>query len=108
MGRSSHFRTRYPVESMHLKRGSTWIQGIFLAVLTLFFWVFHVRVLKVHFGSDEMMNLYRYWQPPLWKTIAAHMAFWMDMVRPMGAVYYLPLYRLFGLNPYPFSVVRSA
>jgi hypothetical protein len=88
--------------------GTRWLRGIFWGLLAVFFWVFHVQVVKVHFGSDEMMNLYRYWQPPLWKTIAAHFAFWMDLVRPMGAAYYLPVYRLFGLNPYPFSVVRTA
>ncbi|MBV8844717.1 MAG: hypothetical protein JO307_18080, partial [Bryobacterales bacterium] len=41
------------------------------------------------------------------KTIAAEFGFWSKTVRPMGAIYYLPLYGLFGLNPWPFNLVRS-
>ena len=83
------------------------IRAAFFAVLAIFFVEFHRRVLRVHFGPDEMMNLYGHWQPALWRVIAAHFAFWMDIVRPMGAIYYLPLYHWFGLNPWPFSLVRS-
>lgn len=82
------------------------IMGIFLVVLAAFFGVFHRHVIAAHFGSDEMMNLYGHWQPPLWKTLAANVWFWSKTVRPMGAVYYLPLYRLFGLNPAPFALAR--
>jgi hypothetical protein len=85
-----------------------WIRAVFFVVLAVFFVVFHARVVRVHFGSDEMMNLYGYWHPPLGKVVAAYFAPWIDLVRPMGAIYYLPLYRLFGLNPYPFSLVRLA
>src|SRR5215467_752321 len=82
------------------------IQTAFLLVLAAFFWIFHATVFKAHFGPDEMMNLYGHWQPPLWKTLAADLRFWSKTVRPMGAVYYLPMYWLFGLNPVPFSAAR--
>ena len=82
------------------------MQIAFLLVLAVFFCIFHAGVFKAHFGPDEMMNLYGHWQPPLWKTMFADLHFWSKTVRPMGAVYYLPAYRLFGLNPVPFSAVR--
>src|SRR6516165_11124790 len=82
------------------------IQTAFLLFLAAFFWIFHATVFKAHFGPDEMMNLYGHWQPPLWKTMFADLHFWSKTVRPMGAIYYLPAYRLFGLNPVPFSAVR--
>jgi hypothetical protein len=83
-----------------------WIRAAFFVVLAAFFWSFHHLVLRAHFGSDEMMNLYGHWRPPLWRTIAAEFWFWSKTVRPMGALYYLPLYSLFGLNPAPFNFVR--
>ena len=54
------------------------------------------------------MNLYGYWAPPLGKVALAHLLFWSKFVRPLGALYYLPLYAVFGLNPVPFTVVRIA
>ncbi|HEY7338559.1 MAG TPA: hypothetical protein VH639_26970 [Bryobacteraceae bacterium] len=84
-----------------------WAQIAFLIVLAAFFWSFHAGVFKAHFGPDEMMNLYGHWHPPLWKTVAADVHFWSKTVRPMGALYYLPLYSFFGLNPVPFSAARS-
>jgi hypothetical protein len=89
------------------------LRALFWTVLAIFFCVFHAAVPRAHFGSDEMMNLYRHWSPPLWKTIAADFVFWIktigyyQTIRPMGALYYLPLYRLFGLNPLPFNIARS-
>jgi hypothetical protein len=79
-----------------------------LILLVVFFAVFHARVPRAHFGLDEMANLYGYWHRPLWKTALAIPAIWTKVLRPTGAVYYLPLYRLFGLNPHPFGMVRVA
>jgi hypothetical protein len=73
----------------------------------VFFCWFHASVLKVSFGLDEMRNLYSYWNVPLGKVIVSGFIFWNKFVRPMGALYYLPFYHLFGLNPVPFTVVRN-
>jgi hypothetical protein len=59
-----------------------------------------------YFANDEMMNIFGYWDPPFWKVFLAQLAFWSKFYRPMGAVYYLPLYRIFGLNPVPYNLVR--
>ena len=75
-------------------------------LLAAFFWAFQGRALKSHFGPDEMMNIYGYWAPPLWKVLLANLAFWSNFVRPMAAVYYLPLFHMFKLNPVPYSWVR--
>jgi hypothetical protein len=77
-------------------------------LLAAFFWAFQGRALKSHFGPDEMMNLYNYWQPPLWKVLLANLSFWSSFVRPMAAVYYLPLFHLFKFNPVPYTWVRIA
>jgi hypothetical protein len=75
-------------------------------LLAAFFWAFQGRALKSHFGPDEMMNIYGYWNPPLWKVLLAIVSFWSSFVRPMAAVYYLPLFHLFKFNPVPYSWVR--
>ena len=52
------------------------------------------------------MNIFRVWEPPIWKVGLAHLAFWSDFSRPMGALYYLPLFKLAEFNPVPYHVVR--
>lgn len=76
------------------------------AMLAAFFYEFQKRALKAHFGPDEMMNIYGYWSPPLWKVLLSGLAFWTKFVRPMAGIYYLPLFHFFKLNPVPYSVVR--
>ena len=77
-------------------------------LLLAFFAVFHAGALRVYFRDDETMNLYGYWAPPLREVALAHLAFWSKFVRPPGALYYLPLFGIFGLNPVPFTIVRIA
>lgn len=94
---------------MTLLRKRGWLQlGRILGALLLaaFFYAFQKRVLKAHFGPDEMMNIYNVWSPPLWKVLLANLAFWSKFVRPLSALYYLPLFHFFKLNPVPYSVVR--
>jgi hypothetical protein len=76
--------------------------------LLVFFVAFHAGATRAYFGDDETMNLYGYWAPPLGKVALANLVFWSKFQRPMGVLYYLPLYDLFGLNPVPFTIVRIA
>src|ERR1017187_6080925 len=88
---------------------ATRVYSILAALLLLaFFAVFHAGALRAYFRDDETMNLYGYWNPPLGKVALAHLLFWSKFVRPLGALYYLPLYEIFGLNPVPFTIVRIA
>ena len=75
-------------------------------LLAAFFYAFQKRVLKAHFGPDEMMNIYGYWFPPLWRVLLSDLMFWSKFVRPMAGLYYLPLFHFFKLDPVPYSVVR--
>jgi hypothetical protein len=82
-------------------------KSAFWALLLAFFFLFHAHVLKSDFGRDELRNLYSYWNPPLWQVLRSGFTFSNKFVRPMGAIYYLPLYHWFGLNPVPFTVIRN-
>jgi hypothetical protein len=76
--------------------------------LLVFFVAFQAGATRAYFGDDETMNLYGYWAPPIGKVALANVVFWSKFQRPMGVLYYLPLYDLFGLNPVPFTIVRIA
>ena len=82
------------------------------AVLALCVWgsflYFCLPALKVRFAADEMMNMYRHWEPGIWKLALANLTFSNDVIRPMGALYYMPLFKIFGFDPMPFNVVRLA
>ena len=66
------------------------------------------RAVYVHLSSDEMMNIYWYWEPGARKVMWANVLFWRKIMRPMGGLYYLPLFHFFGFNPWPYTVVRLA
>ena len=76
--------------------------------VAVFFLGMSWRAVYVHLSSDEMMNIYWYWEPGAWKVMWANVLFWRKIMRPMGGLYYLPLFHLFGFNPWPYTVVRLA
>jgi hypothetical protein len=53
-----------------------------------------------------MMNIHWYWEAGVAKTLRAQIAPWLPPIRPMGAIYYWPLFKIYGLNPLPFNIVR--
>jgi len=87
---------------------SRWSTVAAALAIAVFFVSYNTRAVDVHFSSDEMMNIYWYWEPGAWKVTWANILFWRAIIRPMGGVYYLPLFHLFGLNPWPYTVVRLA
>src|ERR1039458_8920892 len=54
------------------------------------------------------MNLYGYLQKPAPTLLFDTLRFWSTAYRPLGAYFYLPLYKLFGLNPLPFRITCFA
>jgi hypothetical protein len=61
--------------------------------------------LRAGFAPDDMMNLHGYWYPGFWKSLFSNLLIGSNAYRPMGAVFYLPLFELFGLNPLPYRIV---
>jgi len=78
-----------------------------VALLLAYFLHFALPALGAGFGEDEMMNLYLYWLAGAFKSIQANLCFWSTTLpRPSGALYYLPLYHFFSLNPLPYRIVQ--
>jgi hypothetical protein len=81
--------------------------GAFLAILT-FFLYFAREGVRTHFAADDMMNIGGPWVRGWWLTLADNLRFWSTVVRPMGGLFYISLYRMFGLNPLPYRIAALA
>ncbi len=77
-----------------------------MAILVLYFLHFALPSLAGGFNEDEMTGMYAYWRPGALKLLWANICFWKGFGRPAGALYYLPLYHCFSLNPQPYRVVQ--
>jgi len=64
--------------------------------------------LHSYFAPDDMMNIYGYWSRSPAELLTANLMFFRDTSRPMAAIFYYPLFTLFGLNPLPYRVVCLA
>jgi hypothetical protein len=61
-----------------------------------------------YFAADDMMNLGNYFRLGPWTALESQLLLWEGFYRPMGTVFYLPLYHWFGLNPIPFQITIVA
>ena len=82
------------------------IDVLCVIVLVVYFLHFALPALGVGFAGHDMMNMYSYWLPGSLKSLRANICFWTSFYRPGGALYYLPLYHFFGLNPQPYRIVQ--
>lgn len=74
------------------------------AVLAAYFWFFSWDAIGVKFAPDDLMNMGHYWRLSAGELLIQFVAPWTGGYRPMGAVFYLPLLRWFGLDPAPYHV----
>src|SRR5215831_10353357 len=82
------------------------IDVLCVIVLVAYFLHFALPALGGGFPGHDMMNMYTYWFPGMLKSLHANICFWTSFYRPGGALYYLPLYHFFGLNPQPYRIVQ--
>lgn len=82
------------------------LDAICVAVLVAYFLYFALPARHGGFREDEMMNIWTYWYLGAFRSILGFAEFWTPSYRPGGALYYLPLYDFFGLNPFPYRIVQ--
>src|SRR5262245_40103289 len=80
--------------------------AICVAVLVVYFLHFALPARHGGFREDEMMNIWTYWYLGPFRSILGLAKFWTPDYRPEGALYYLPLYHFFGLNPLPYRIAQ--
>ncbi len=87
-----------------MKKG-WWFAG---AAIAAYFAYFAQGALRAHFAIDDPMNLGIYWRRGLGTSLVDVAMLWRSAYRPMGAVFYLPIYDAFGMNPLPYRIAVLA
>ncbi|HYL78977.1 MAG TPA: hypothetical protein VEU96_32600 [Bryobacteraceae bacterium] len=75
------------------------------AIIVAYFVFFAWDGLHARFSVDDPANIFGYWQRGAWPLIRAQFEFFSTYYRPMGGLFYLPIYDLAGFNPLPYRVV---
>jgi len=75
------------------------------ALILVYFFALAGPGLTTHWAPDDMQNLYFYWSRGVPELIKANLLFVTTYYRPMGGLFYLPLYWMAGLNPLPDRIV---
>ena len=95
--------------SDRLETGRWWtvlgrIDFLLPALIVLFTLPVSVKALRSYFTFDDLMNLNYYLQRP-WVAIGSNLAVFTSFRRPLGALVYLPLFGIAGMNPEPYYLV---
>jgi len=70
--------------------------------LLAFFAYFAGGGLRAGFTGDDLMNLHRYIEQGFAGVAGSMLIFWSTTFRPLGGLFYLTIYNIFGFNPFPF------
>lgn len=77
----------------------------FAVLLASYFLFFNLGSLRVHFALDDLGNMGHYFRLGPWRLILSQFLPWRGDYRPMGGVFYLPVFHFAGLDPLPFQAV---
>ncbi len=88
-----------------LEKAGWWRKAAFAAFLAAYFFAVSRDTGKAGFSSDEMMAIHTYWHPSPWRLLTSQFLMWRGYFRPLGALFYVPNFLAFGLNPAPYHAV---
>jgi hypothetical protein len=77
-------------------------------VVSAYFLYFAAGAVHAHLAADDPTNLGRYYERGVPRVLFDTVAFWSDAYRPVGGLFYLFTYSLFGLSPLPYRLVLLA
>jgi hypothetical protein len=86
-------------------RVQRWRKPACAVLFAAYFFLVSWDTLKAPFAPDEMMNLWAYWHPSPWRLMGSQFMLWHGYSRPMGGLFYVPIFLAFGLNPVPYHAV---
>jgi hypothetical protein len=90
------------------RRWERWRELAFAGLLVGYFLYFNRDTLRVPFAPDDMMNMYGYWRYGTFRLLYSQFLLWHEFYRPMGGLFYYPLFSFFGFNPVPYHAVTLA
>lgn len=79
-----------------------------VAFLLVYFFTFAGGGLWAPFPGDDLMNLHGHLQVSTSSLLRGLPLYWSTMYRPLGGIFYLSIYKLFGFHPFPFRIVCFA
>ena len=82
-----------------------WRKPAYAVLFAAYFFLVSWDSLKAPFAPDEMMNIWGYWHLSPWRLLASQFMLWHGYLRPMGGLFYVPIFLAFGLNPLPYHAV---
>ena len=82
---------------------TTWVVGAFATIATWFLYFAHGG-LQAGLSGDDLMNLWIYLSKPTPNLLLDNLRFWSTAYRPLGALFYVPLYKMFGMDPLPYRI----
>ena len=85
-----------------------WRELALAAFLTVYFLVFNWGSLRVHFALDDLGNIDHYYEYSPWQMVLSNFLPWRGDYRPLGGLFYIPIYHFAGLNPVPYQAVLLA
>lgn len=91
-----------PISSFLRKRSELLLQFGAVVCLFAFFAFFAGRGLWAGFTGDDLRNLHLYINQGFASVAGSLFIFWSTSYRPLGGVFYLAIYNIFGFNPFPF------
>jgi hypothetical protein len=79
-------------------------------LVALYFAWFAGRWISAGFTPDDLMNLHRSLEQPLWRLLLDHLTVFLPTpeYRPVGSLFYRMIYQAFGFTPLPFHVALYA
>lgn len=91
-------------DSISLQSGRL-LQVVIIIFLFAFFMIFAGGGLWAEFTGDDLMNLHRYMEQGFAGVVQSILFFWSTAFRPLGGLFYLTIYNIFGFDPLPFRFV---
>jgi hypothetical protein len=85
-----------------------WARSAAFAAVAAWLLYFAHGGLGASFTLDDVTNICRYLQKPASALWLDNLRFWSTAFRPFGALFYVPLYQVFGMNPLPYHIVSFA
>jgi len=82
---------------------ANWRKLALAAFLTCYFLCFNWGSLRVHFSIDDLANMGHYYEYSPWQLALSNCLPWRGDYRPLGGLFYIPVYHFAGLNPAPYQ-----
>jgi hypothetical protein len=92
----------------HPSPWNRWREVALAVFLAAYFLIFNWSSLRVHFALDDLANIRHYFEYSPAQLVLSNFLPWRGDYRPLGGLFYIPIYHFAGLNPVPYQAVLLA